>query len=168
MVNYSARDREVTAAVVLRSDRPKCAVGSADWGLQVKGEDKCLGFVRPNVSWEVEEMRQCAGICMEDWGVCEQLQPLRGEFDLYIAKEQTQLLPDTGYTKGWWLEGFHQVNVRQDQHHGELPGGDSPKVESTRSADTIGRRVACASHILKAADEEWYTEAVSEVLHDRK
>jgi hypothetical protein len=98
VVDHSPCDGVVTAATVWHSERCEGAVGSAAGGLQVEGEGECLGFVRGNVSCEVEGLRECAGIRIEDALVFEQLEPLRGESDKYDAKKRAQLLPDAGYT----------------------------------------------------------------------
>jgi hypothetical protein len=98
VVDHSPCDGVVTAATVWCSERSEGAVGSAAGGLQVEGEGECLGFARGNVSCEVEGLRECAGIRIEDALVFEQLEPLCGESDRYDAKMRAQLLPDAGYT----------------------------------------------------------------------
>jgi len=73
MIDYSPRNGEVIATAVWCSERCKGTVGSAEGGLQVKGEAKCLSFARQNVNCKVERLRECAGISIEDPGVWEQL-----------------------------------------------------------------------------------------------
>jgi len=80
-VDHSPRDWEVIAAAVWRSERREGAVGSAEGGLQVKGEAQCVGFARRDVSGEVEQLRECIGVHIEDSELCERLLPLRRQFD---------------------------------------------------------------------------------------
>jgi hypothetical protein len=54
VVDHSPPDAVVIAAAVWCSERHKGAVRTAEGGLQVEGEAECLGYVRRDVSCEVE------------------------------------------------------------------------------------------------------------------
>jgi hypothetical protein len=70
-VDYSPRDGAVIAAAVWRSERCKSPVGLAEEGLQVEAEAECLGFARSDVSCEIERLRECSGVRIEDSGLCK-------------------------------------------------------------------------------------------------
>jgi len=80
-VNCSPSKGQVHAVAVWCAERYNGAVESAETGLQITGEAKYLGFVRQNISWEVEELWECAGMHIEDLGICEWLQPLCQQFN---------------------------------------------------------------------------------------
>jgi len=86
-VDQSPRNGAVIIGAAWRSERLKGAVGSAEGGLQIKGDAECVCFVRRNDSCEVEGLRECAGVRIEDPMVCKRLQPLYGVFNQYNAKE---------------------------------------------------------------------------------
>jgi len=55
--------------MAFRQTQRRCAI--AEGGLQVKGEAQCVGFARRDVSSEVEQLREYAGVHIEDPGACE-------------------------------------------------------------------------------------------------
>lgn len=83
---------------VQKDAKALCDQLKEDYRIKCKAE--CVGCARRNACWDVEGLRECAGIHIDDPGVCEQLQPLRREFDGNDANEWAQLLPDAGFTYG--------------------------------------------------------------------
>jgi hypothetical protein len=65
-VDHSPRDGQVIAATVWGSDTCESAVGSAEGGEQVTGEAQCVCFAQQDVNGEVEQLRECTGVHIED------------------------------------------------------------------------------------------------------